>query len=103
MAQFSVEIMRPTGSVLSGNQHIRSKHRPLSENAFNSALRRMGYGKDEATAHGFRVSASSILNSRGYNPDVIKAVLAHQDRDSIRRAYNRATYWEQRVSLMQES
>lgn len=81
---------------------IRSRHRPLSENAFNSALRRMGYGKDEVTAHGFRVTASSILNSRGYDPDVIEAVLAHQDRNSIRRTYNRATYWEQRVALMQE-
>lgn len=81
---------------------IRSKHRPLSENAFNSALRRMGYGKDEVTAHGFRVTVSSILNSRGYDPDVIEAVLAHQDRNSIRRTYNRATYWDQRVVLMQD-
>lgn len=42
---------------------VRSKDRPLSENAFNAALRRMGYAKDEVTAHGFRVTASSILNS----------------------------------------
>jgi integrase len=81
---------------------IRSKHRPLSENAFNSALRRMGYGKDEVTAHGFRATASSILNARGFDPDVIEAVLAHQDRNAIRRAYNRATYWDQRMALMQE-
>ena len=81
---------------------IRSIHRPLSENAFNSALRRMGYSKDEVTAHGFRVTASSILNSRGYDPDVIEAVLAHQDQNAVRRAYNRATYWPQRVRLMQE-
>lgn len=81
---------------------VRSQDRPLSENAFNAALRRMGYSKDEVTAHGFRVTASSILNSRGYNPDVIEAVLAHQDRNAIRRAYNRATYWDQRVVLMQE-
>ena len=81
---------------------IRSRHRPLSENAFNSAMRRMGYGQDEVTAHGFRVTASSILNSRGYDPDVIEAVLAHQDRNAIRRTYNRATYWNQRVVLMQQ-
>ena len=65
-------------------------------------MRRMGYGQDEVTAHGFRVTASSILNSRGYDPDVIEAVLAHQDRNAIRRAYNRATYWDQRVVLLQE-
>ena len=81
---------------------IRTRHRPLSDNAFNSALRRMGYSKDEVTAHGFRVTASSILNARGYDPDVIEAALAHQDRNAIRRAYNRATYWDQRVVLMQE-
>lgn len=54
------------------------------------------------TAHGFRVTASTILNARGHDPDVIEAVLAHQDRNAIRRTYNRATYWDQRVKLMQE-
>jgi integrase len=81
---------------------IRSTKRPLSENAMNAALRRMGYGKDEVTAHGFRVTASTILNARHYDPDVIEAVLAHQDKNPIRRTYNRATYWEQRVTLMQD-
>ena len=74
----------------------------LSENAFNSVLRRMGYTSDEVSAHGFRVTASTILNSREYNPDVIEAALAHQDRNAIRRTYNRTTYWDQRVKLMQE-
>jgi integrase len=81
---------------------IRSKRKPLSENAFNSALRRMGYEQDEMTAHGFRSTASTILNERGYNPDVIEAALGHQDEDEIRRAYNRAKYWPERVKLMQD-
>lgn len=81
---------------------IRSKDRPLSNNAFNAALRRMGYTKEEVTAHGFRATASTILNSRDFDPDVIEAVLAHQDKNSIRRAYNRATYWKQRVKMMQQ-
>lgn len=81
---------------------VRALQRPLSENAFNSALRRMGYGKNEVTSHGFRVTASTILNDRGFDPDVIEAVLAHQEPNAIRRAYNRATYWDQRVVLMQE-
>lgn len=81
---------------------IRSARKPLSENAFNSALRRMGYVKEEVTAHGFRATASTILNNRGHDPDVIEAMLAHQDRNAIRRAYNRGSYWEQRVKLMQE-
>jgi integrase len=81
---------------------IRSNRRPLSENAMNSALRRMGYGKDEMTAHGFRAAASTILNERGFNRDVIEAALGHQDENEIRRAYNRAAYWPERVNLMQE-
>ena len=79
-----------------------SNRKWLSENAFNSALRRMGYAKEEVTAHGFRVTASTILNSRGYDPDVIEAALAHQDKNAIRRTYNRSIYWDQRVKLMQE-
>jgi integrase len=81
---------------------IRSNRKLLSENAFNSALRRMGYEQDEMTAHGFRATASTILNERGINPDVIEAALGHQDEDEIRRAYNRAKYWPERVKLMQD-
>jgi len=80
---------------------IRSPERPLSENAMNSALRRMGYTKEEVTAHGFRSSASTILNERGHDAAVIEAALAHQDEDEVRRIYNRATYWPQRVKLLQ--
>ncbi|WP_416193593.1 tyrosine-type recombinase/integrase [Nitrobacter sp. TKz-YC01] len=68
----------------------------------NAALRRMGYAKEEATAHGFRSSASTILNERGFNPDVIEAALAHQDEDDVRRAYNRARYLQERTKLMQD-
>lgn len=81
---------------------IRSPLRPLSDGALNSALRRMGYRKEEVTAHGFRVTASTILNSRGHDPDVIEAALAHRDSNEIRRTYNRASYFDQRVKLMQD-
>jgi integrase len=81
---------------------IRTTSRPLSEGAMNSALRRMGYTKDEITAHGFRSSASTILNERGFDHDVIETALAHEDEDEVRRAYNRAKYWPQRVKLLQD-
>lgn len=80
---------------------IRSTARPLSENAFNSGLRRMGYASHEMTAHGFRATASTILNERGFDPEVIETALAHQDKNDVRRAYNRAKYWNDRVNLMQ--
>lgn len=81
---------------------IRSAVRPLSENAMNSALRRMGYAQDEMCAHGFRSSASTILNERGHRADVIEVALAHQEQDQVRRAYNRAKYWKERVRLLQD-
>ncbi|MFG1359189.1 tyrosine-type recombinase/integrase [Xanthobacter pseudotagetidis] len=80
---------------------IRSNKKLISENGMNSALRRMGFTQDEMTAHGFRASASSILNERGHSPDVIEAALGHLDQNEVRRAYNRATYWSERVALMQ--
>lgn len=74
----------------------------LSENSMNSALRRMGFGSDEHTAHGFRATASTMLNeSRRFAPDVIEAQLAHQEPKKVRRVYNRAEYWDERVHLMQ--
>jgi integrase len=74
----------------------------LSENSMNSALRRMGVGGNEHTAHGFRSSASSILNESGeFKPDTIEAQLAHLDGSKVRRVYNRATYWDERVRMMQ--
>jgi integrase len=62
----------------------------------------MGYSQQEHCAHGFRSSASTILNERGFNPDHIEAALAHQDSNQVRRAYNRATFLHERVKLMQE-
>jgi integrase len=81
---------------------LRSHKKPLSENAFNSVLRNMGYDKDEATAHGFRSTASTILNERRYDDDVIEAALAHQDENEIRRIYNRALYLPERRKLLQD-
>jgi integrase len=81
---------------------IRSTLKPLSENAMNSALRRMGYTKDEMCSHGFRSAASTILNERGFDSDVIETALAHQDENEVRRTYNRARYWNERVKLLQD-
>jgi len=74
--------------------------RPLSENTLNAALRRLGYTGAEATSHGFRASASSILNESGlFNADAIEVELGHVGADDVRRAYHRATYWIERVKM----
>jgi integrase len=80
----------------------RGRGRPLSENTLNAALRRLGYTRDDMTAHGFRAAASSILNESGlWNPDAIEAQLAHIEGNAVRRAYARAEFWEERFRMMQ--
>lgn len=87
----------PTGLIFPG---LRSSKRPMSENTLNAALRRMGYSKDEMTAHGFRAMASTLLNESGkWRPDVIERALAHVEPAKIRRAYNHAEYWDERVAM----
>jgi integrase len=82
---------------------VRSAVRPMSENTLNAALRRLGYGTDDMTAHGFRAMASTRLNEMGgWNPDAIERQLAHQEQDDVRRAYvHAAEYWPERVKMMQ--
>lgn len=78
-----------------------SKSRHISNGAVLMALRRMGYEK-KMTGHGFRTLASTILNEKGYSPDVIERQLAHESKDKIRAAYNRAEYMDERKKMMQD-
>ncbi len=81
---------------------IRSRQRCISETALLAALRRMGYSREQATAHGFRSAASSMLNESGlWSPDVIETELSHKDADRVRGIYNRADYWAVRAEMMQ--
>lgn len=73
---------------------------PISENTLTYALYRMGY-KSRATPHGFRATASTILNEKGFNSDAIERQLAHVERNKIRAAYNRAEYLGDRHKMMQ--
>src|ERR1019366_6411434 len=72
----------------------------MSENAILQALHRMGY-RHKATGHGFRATASTILNENGFPPDVIERQLAHMERDKVRAAYNHAQYLPERRKMMQ--
>ena len=81
---------------------VRSAARPISENTLNAALRRMGYAKDEVVSHGFRATFSTIANEFGqWNPDAIERALAHVENNSVRRAYLRADFWDERVAMAQ--
>lgn len=80
----------------------RSAKRPMSNNATNAALRRMGFDKDTMTTHGFRAMARTILDEQlGFRPDYIEHQLAHAVRDPNGRAYNRTAHLPERRKMMQ--
>lgn len=81
---------------------IRALDKPLSDGALNAALRAMGIDGATHVAHGFRSSASSLLNEySAFSSEAIERALAHGEPDKVRRAYNRAQYWDERVTMMQ--
>lgn len=76
--------------------------RTLSENTVTAAMRRMGFGKEEMTAHGYRAMASTLLNESGkWHPDAIERALSHRDADQVRAAYHRGAHWQERVAMAQ--
>lgn len=91
------EVSRPSPLVFPGTV---SAQRPISENTLNAALRRMGYGADEVTPHGFRASFSSMANEAGlWSADAIERHLAHQEPNAVRRAYARGQHLDERWKL----
>lgn len=81
---------------------LHTSRRPICENTLNTALRRLGYGNDEMTSHGFRAIASTLLNESGlWHPDAIERALAHNDSDRVRAAYHRGAHWAERVKMAQ--
>jgi integrase len=79
----------------------RTRTRPLSNVALLAALRRMGYEQGTLTVHGFRSTASTLLNEQGWRPDAIERQLAHGERDHVRAVYNLAEYLPERKRMMQ--
>ena len=80
---------------------MRANSAPISDATLLAALRRMGYGKEDMSVHGFRSMASTLLNEQGYNRDWIERQLAHGERNSVRAAYNYAEYLPERRRMMQ--
>ena len=102
----AVAILRELHPLTGRGQYVfpgaRSPRRPMSNNAINAALRRMGYDTDTMTAHGFRATARTLLDEvLGFRPDYIEHQLAHAVRDPNGRAYNRTAHLAERRKMMQ--
>ncbi|CAM5779536.1 tyrosine-type recombinase/integrase [Ottowia pentelensis] len=75
--------------------------RPMSDNTINTALRRLGYSREEMTAHGFRAMARTVLGEQlDADPQVIEAQLAHGKSGPLGAAYDRTSYIAQRRDMM---
>lgn len=106
LASQAVAILREIHKVTGSGQYvfpsIRSRHRPMSENTVNAALRALGYGSDVMTGHGFRATARTIMDEvLGERVDLIEHQLAHQVKDVNGRAYNRTAHLPARREMMQ--
>lgn len=105
LATQAVTLLRELQPVTGRSRYVfpclRSRERPMSEVAITAALRRMGYAREEMTWHGFRTLASTSLNEQGWHPDLIELQLAHQERNEVRAAYNRAQRLAERRQMMQ--
>lgn len=86
-------------------QNIRQPKSCMTITTMNRALERMRFnGKDTIgfSSHGFRATASTMLNELGYRSDVIERQLAHKERDKVRASYNQAEYLVERTTMMQD-
>lgn len=105
LARQAVAVLRElhslTGSCEFVFPSLLSLDRPMSNNTVNTALRRLGYSKEQMTGHGFRSMASTLLNEQGFPPDVIELQLAHAERNKVRAAYNKAQRLTDRRKMMQ--
>jgi integrase len=101
----SIAILRELNALTGTGRYVftgaRTNGRPMSENTVNAALRRLGYGTDDMTGHGFRSMASTLLNEQGWHRDAIERQLAHAERNNIRAAYNYAEHLPERRKMMQ--
>ena len=95
-----LELQTYTGS---GGLLFPNYRRPktcMAATTLNRVLERMGYG-GRFSAHGFRATASTMLNEMRYPTDYIERQLAHAERDKTRASYNRAEYLSERKEMMQ--
>jgi integrase len=106
LSRQSLAILAQARSLSAGRRFVfpalGKSNAAMSENTANAALRRMGFGPDEMSAHGFRAMASTLLNESGkWSPDAIERALAHKDSDQVRGAYHRGMHWKERVAMAQ--
>lgn len=90
-----------SGDALIFSSNIRGREMPKTR--MLNALKNLRLKLDAplTTVHGFRATASTLLNGAGFPADVIERQLAHVEKNKVRSAYNRFEYLEARTEMMQ--
>jgi integrase len=94
-----LKLMAGTSSFVLPNQSTSLK--PIGHTTINSVIDRLDINGARFVPHGFRATASSILNEAGFRPEIIERQLAHADRNTIRAVYNQAEYAHERREMLQ--
>ncbi|MBM7456868.1 integrase [Oceanisphaera litoralis] len=109
LSRQAVELLRELHTFTGGRAllfpNLRNPDTYMTATTLNRALERMGFsgkGSIGFSAHGFRATASTLLNEMGYRSDLIERQLAHAERDKVRASYNQAQYLDERKVMMQE-
>jgi len=80
----------------------RTRERPLSDNALNAALRRMGVEAETAVTHGFRTTFRTLADEElKERADLLEAQLAHRVVGPLGRTYARMTFIKERKEVME--
>lgn len=76
--------------------------KPMSNGTILGGIKRLGY-KGQMTGHGFRALAMSTIKEKlNFRHEVIDLQLAHEKKNKIDAAYDRAQFIEDRTKMMQE-
>ena len=101
----AVEMLRGLKAITGQRKHLfpgrDNRNTPMSIASLRQALKVLGWA-GTYSPHATRTTGSTRLNEMGYRPDAIEAQLAHSDQNNVRRAYNHATYFEERQVMMQD-
>jgi len=105
LATQAVELLEELQRYSGNRKFLFPNHRDprscMTMTTINRALERMGY-KGRFSGHGFRSTASTILNEAGYKPDLVERQLSHSERNKVRASYNQAQYLAERRQMLQD-
>ncbi|HZW11912.1 MAG TPA: integrase arm-type DNA-binding domain-containing protein [Noviherbaspirillum sp.] len=75
--------------------------KPIGHTTLNNVIDRLDIDGARFVPHGFRATASSILNEANFRHDVIERQLAHKEPNRVRAVYNQAEYAHERREMLQ--